>query len=177
MQMDLLDGGSDDETFDTVDLTLVPPVPEADSDNPSSSSQSSSLSPTARLFNAISACADLHPDLPVSESADGDGDDDDRIVFEGEALEGFSGVYSGTSDGGLPPPMPGSGGWITADNLHEFFDAEGNWIGGEGGEGESESEDLGEGAGRVRGRAEVDADGINGHGAEDDGESKRPRTE
>ena len=85
----------------------------------------------------------------------------------------------------MPPPMPGSSGWITAENAHEFFDEDGNWIGGHsvGGGG------LGGGAGRVRGRDEVEADAgvdpeegediINGHSAGDAGdvEIKRPRTE
>lgn len=70
--------------------------------------------------------------------------------------------------------MPGSGGWITADNVHEYFDEDGNWI-GEGGE---ETEALGDGAGRTRGRNEVEGEGegegVNGDGPE---ESKRPRTE
>jgi nucleotide-sensitive chloride channel 1A len=66
--------------------------------------------------------------------------------------------------------MPGSGGWITADNVHEYFDEDGNWI-GEGGE---EGEALGDGAGRTRGRNEVEGEGVNGDGPED---SKRPRTE
>lgn len=57
--------------------------------------------------------------------------------------------------------MPGSGGWITAENVGEFFDEEGNWRGGEewtgdevfgmpgGGVGGGEG-GLGEGAGSVR---------------------------
>lgn len=33
--------------------------------------------------------------------------------------------------------MPGSGGWITAENVEQFFDEEGNWRGrGEGVDGE-----------------------------------------
>ena len=80
--------------------------------------------------------------------SDEDEDEEDRIVFEGEhnavAVEGFSGVFTGSADGGLPPPMPGSSGWITAENVHEYFDEDGNWI-GEGGV----SGELGDGAGRV----------------------------
>ncbi len=176
MQLDLADGGPDDETFDTVELTLVPPPPPP----PPAAGQQSEAS---RLFDAISACADLHPD-PVSQGDDDDDDDDDdRIVWEGEgfpgaagpeALEGFGGVYRGAADGGLPPPLPGSSGWITADNVHEYFDADGNWIGdGEDGGGGA----LGEGAGRVRAREEVDADAVNGHEADNDAENKRPRVD
>jgi len=43
----------------------------------------------------------------------------------------------GSGDGGLPPPVPGSGGWITAENA-------GTWGGG----------GLGPGAGVVRAREE-----------------------
>ena len=38
------------------------------------------------------------------------------------------GAINGVSD--LPPAFPGSGGWITAENLHEHFDGEGNWLPG-----------------------------------------------
>jgi nucleotide-sensitive chloride channel 1A len=77
--------------------------------------------------------------------------------------------------------MPGSGGWITAENVHEYFDEEGNWT-GPGAEGAEEEEDgaaeeLGEGAGRTRNRDELEgAGGANGHAQDDDDqENKRPR--
>ena len=80
---------------------------------------------------------------------------------------------------GLPPPFPGSGGWITAQNADRFFDEEGNWR--ENGE----SRDLGEGAGRVRRRDEEthdeaetgEGEGTNGveHGGES-AETKWRRT-
>ena len=80
---------------------------------------------------------------------------------------------------GLPPPMPGSGGWITAENVGEWFDAEGNFRGGGGGGGG----ELGEGAGVVRGREEgdgdVDGDGVGEGGVENgggEGETKWRRT-
>jgi nucleotide-sensitive chloride channel 1A len=65
--------------------------------------------------------------------------------------------------------MPGSGGWITADNVNEFFDADGAWRG----------RGLGPGAGIVRERDDDDVgNGAGGsgteHGAE---ESKWQRTE
>lgn len=70
--------------------------------------------------------------------------------------------------------MPGSGGWITAENVSDFFDEQGNW---KGGEEWSEREvlgvpggGLGEGAGSVRGRDAVD-DGVDGgSGADGKGE-------
>ena len=145
------------------------------------------------MFDAISTCADLHPDRFGGEDGEDDGGDsypsffrqgdeegngyddgdeyddehddegDDGILFEGgadgaslEPIEGFRGVFRGgnqdaavTALSDLPPPMPGSGGWITAENAHEFFDEDGNWRGRGG--------SLGEGAGRVRGRDEVEA--------------------
>ncbi|KAK6218856.1 hypothetical protein QIS74_06065 [Colletotrichum tabaci] len=164
MQLQLGDGGDGDDDFETIDLTLVPALaagsPQAD---------------VQKFYDAISACSDLHPD-PVDEEDD---DEDGRIVFEGERehepVEGYTGVLYGAHDGGLPPAFPGSGGWITAENVHEHFDADGNWIGQNGaeedGEADAEGGELGEGAGRVRGHDEVN-DGVNGH---DDPDNKRPR--
>jgi chloride channel, nucleotide-sensitive, 1A len=72
-----------------------------------------------------------------------------------------------------PPPFPGSGGWITAENVGEYFDAEGNWIR----DAPENGQILGEGAGRVRTREEMDGDGVNGHGGQDSDDTKRPRTD
>ena len=84
------------------------------------------------------------------------------------------GVRIGNAEGGLPPPFLGSGGWITAENVSEFFDAEGNWIAG----GDEEQVGLGEGAGRVRSRSEFDADGEGEEGEGDEvDEGKWRRTE
>ena len=163
MQLDFSDGGDDDETFNTVELTIALPPSDA---TPSSASQ---------MYDAIAACSNLHPD--PDNGQDDDEDEYDRIVFEGstehEAIEGFTGVLRGATDGGLPPPMPGSGGWITAENVHEYFDEDGNWIG----EGQEETEELGEGAGRTRARDEVDGDGVNGHQDDANAENKRPRVD
>lgn len=163
LQLEFSDGGADDESYDTVELTLIP--------------AQATQEETARFFEAISSCADLNPD-----AADEDDDEDeyDKIVFEGDMaegreLDGLPGVYD-TGDVALPPPMPGSSGWITAENVHEFFDKDGNWIGGgQDGEEEGVSGELGEGAGRVRGREEVD--GEEGVGGEENGESKKARNE
>ncbi|KAI1370872.1 regulator of volume decrease after cellular swelling-domain-containing protein [Hypoxylon crocopeplum] len=171
-------GGDDDESFDPIELTLIPC-------NPLSNEQSSADTPTidplnnertTALFNQISACSNLHPDPQDEENGDEEEGDFDRIIFEGNveggAVEGLPGVIMGDSNGGLPPPMPGSSGWITADNVDEYFDEEGNWIGGGGPGGE-----VGYGAGRVRTHDEVDRDGTNGHENGEDVDSKRPRTE
>ena len=139
-----------------------------------------------QLYAALSACANLHPD-PMSGS-DGDGDEEEEggrgrpgIVFEGD--QDVGGVYplsNGDSGGlGLPPPMPGSGGWITAENVGEFFDEDGNWrgVGGLGQEAAGGAGGLGEGAGLVRSREEDDdGEEVDGEG---DGmeETKWRRTE
>ncbi|KAH8898549.1 hypothetical protein GQ53DRAFT_742561 [Thozetella sp. PMI_491] len=168
LQLDLsAGGGEDDESFDTVELTLIPPptpATEASADGASPSSE------TTKLFGAISECSNLNPD-PAGEDED---DDDDRIIFEADhqAIEGYSGVFVGSGTGGLPPPLPGSSGWITAENVHEYFDEDGNWIGEE----EGVSGELGDGAGTVHGRDE-DEDDANADETNGDGESKRPRTE
>ena len=165
MQLEFSDGGADDDDFNTVELTIVPVA--GTTETPSVAQQ---------LYDAMAACSDLNPD-PADGDEDEDEDNYDRIVFEGgaeqEPVDGFTGVLRGATDGGLPPPMPGSGGWITAENVHEYFDEDGNWLRGEG-EGEEDAE-LGEGAGRTRPRDELDgnADGA----AEDDSESKRLRVD
>ncbi|KAI1391393.1 regulator of volume decrease after cellular swelling-domain-containing protein [Hypoxylon trugodes] len=172
-------GEDDDEGFDPIELTLIPykalpkeqPPTEAVTVDPLNSERATAL------FNQVSACSNLHPD-PHEEGEEEDEDDDfDRIVFEGnsesEAVEGLPGVFRGDLNGGLPPPMPGSSGWITAENVNQYFDEDGNWIGGEDGV----SGELGDGAGRVRGRDEVEEDGANGVENGEDTDSKRPRTE
>ncbi|KAH7079638.1 regulator of volume decrease after cellular swelling-domain-containing protein [Paraphoma chrysanthemicola] len=86
------------------------------------------------IFNAMNTCADLHPDEPGS-------DDEGNNVLDETA--------------------PGASGWITAENMDEYMDEDGNFrgtvIGGE---------ELGPGAGTVRTReeAEDDVNGVNGDG-------------
>lgn len=88
---------------------------------------------------------------------------------EGDAA--FTSVNGGSA---LPPPMPGSGGWITAENVDEYFDGEGNWRGGAGGG------RLGAGAGSVRGREEEEVEEevgyVNGEGGGGEEETKWRRT-
>ncbi|KAJ2902385.1 hypothetical protein MKZ38_000631 [Zalerion maritima] len=166
--MQLIISSPADDEFETAELTLAPPPPASDS--------TSAAVTTTEFFSAISDCSNLNPDAPAA--GDG-GDGDDRIMFESgeEAVEGYSGVFSGASGGGIPPPMPGSGGWITSENVHEFFDADGNFIGNQGQDGE-DAEELGEGAGRVRVRAEVEAAEEHADGTPNgDTDTKRPRVE
>ena len=182
MQLDLSDpntfSSSNDTSEDddpTVELTLL--TTPSSSETPAQAIQA--------MFDAVSNCSNLHPDPTFDDDEEmQDAGGDSRIVFEGsvgyEGISGLPGVQQGSGDGGLPPPFPGSGGWITAENVGEYFDEEGNWIkdGEEGGEGEGEG--LGEGAGRVRTREEMngggEGEGVNGHTEEGD-ESKKPRTE
>jgi nucleotide-sensitive chloride channel 1A len=169
MQLELPDpyGVSDDDESEAIELTLVPPT--------ASGGPTSTASDIQTMFAAVSNCSNLHPDPTFEDDEDMDDEGgDSRIIFEGnvgyEGISGLPGVQQGAADGGLPPPFPGSGGWITAENVSQYFDEEGNWIGG------VEGESLGDGAGRVRSHDEVDEEGVNGHGGEDD-EHKRPRTD
>ncbi|KAL1836239.1 hypothetical protein VTJ49DRAFT_5401 [Mycothermus thermophilus] len=182
LQLDLADGGADDDDFDTVELTLIPPAPAPATDASSTTPDDGDArsAEATRLFEAISECSNLNPD-PVQDGEDEDDAGDAQILFEGdyEPIEGLPGAFVGSGNGGLPPPMPGSGGWITAENVHEYFDEEGNWIGGDGDEEEAVRGELGEGAGAVHPREEDGQDGegkgVNGTGEEV--EVKRPRRE
>ncbi|KAG8158876.1 hypothetical protein KVR01_011319 [Diaporthe batatas] len=175
LQLDLSDGGADDETFDTAQLTIIPPPASTDLSS-AAEEGSSPRSEQEKLFDAITACQNLHPDPAEDEDDEDDDGEDyaDRIIFEssvdgsGEAIEGLPGAFRGNATGGLPPPMPGSSGWITAENVNEYFDEDGNWIGDGDKNGDAEGEELGDGAGTVRSR---DPDGA------EEGENKRPRTD
>lgn len=159
----------DHDPESTVSLTVIPtptaPTTATTEGGDDNDAESQPQDDVPLLFAALSACANLHPD-PASDSEGEDGGGrNPTIMFEGDA--DVSGIYPlGNGGGGLPPPMPGSGGWITAENVGEFFDEEGNFRGGGG---------LGEGAGSVRTREEDGDDEENGDGVED--ETKWRRTE
>ncbi|KAL4896008.1 regulator of volume decrease after cellular swelling-domain-containing protein [Aspergillus ambiguus] len=132
----------DEETCMT--LTVVPapttPVAETETDTDADAdADADKETPTQKLYAAVSACANLHPDPMDEDDEENDGGDDALLP---------AGVVATGADGALPPPVDGSSGWITAENMHEFFDEEGNWIGG----GEEPSLPLGPGAGTVRAR-------------------------
>lgn len=113
------------------------------------------------LYTALSDCADLHPD----PATPGSHDDPPNISFEGDPDNApYVSLDNHGQQTALPPPMPGSGGWITAENMNEFFDEEGSWRGGEA--------SLGEGAGSVRRREDEDgvADGTGRSTENRDGE-------
>lgn len=108
------------------------------------------------LFDALSRCADLHPD---------EEDEGDR--------EPTTGGLGGFSDGSL-----GGGGWITAENAHEFEESL-----GDASDSGPQVTILGPGAGIRRPRDEDQASGnaINGNGLangdEDADETKWRRTD
>ncbi|KAG9588552.1 hypothetical protein KCU97_g8290, partial [Aureobasidium melanogenum] len=83
-----------DDDLETVELLLTP-EPQGDSD-PTDAAE--------KLFNAVSNCADLHPDP----------DEDDDQEQEQE-------------------PEPGTGGWITSENIQDFMDENGEFRMPEGG--------------------------------------------
>lgn len=126
--------------------------------------------PIQSLFAAISACANLHPD-PVTPNNDHEDGDEGMsmgppVMFEGGV--GYECTHpTQTQESGLPPPMPGSGGWITAENVGDFFDEEGNF------RGRVQVGGLGPGAGSVRGWEEgVDGEGGVDADAEREGEGQ-----
>lgn len=142
-----------EEPPETVSLTIIPtasapPLPSGTEEDEVTTEDRPEQTPVVALFTALSECSNLHPDPEDSEEEDGS-----HLMQAGLA-------FPGTSDGSLPPPMPGSGGWITAENMHEYIDEDGNFIEDEdGGEtGEQEAEELGPGAGTVRSHPE-DTDG------------------
>lgn len=142
MQLDGLTKPTDEDEFpDPVELILLPPPAQpvdATGDPDDAEAQSEAVK---ALYRAVSACSDLHPDELQSGDESEDGMDD-RIVFEGNVgYEGISGLpeaIQGASDGGLPPPFPGSGGWITAENVDQFFDKDGNYLKNKEGEEEKD---------------------------------------
>lgn len=151
----------------TVSLTVIPTAAPTDASTAETPDPTNPQPTSAQLlYTALSDCANLHPDPASPASDDQDGGAPPSIIFEGDAEAPYT-ALNGTEGGqqtALPPPMPGSGGWITSENVREYFDEEGNWRGaGEG---------LGEGAGSVR-RRDDEVEEINGDGeAEERGEAE-----
>ncbi|KAJ5776951.1 hypothetical protein N7520_000197 [Penicillium odoratum] len=171
MQIAIPTAPSQDDEEQCVILTVVPSNDETPAEHtdtpPELDTSDETESPTQQLYDAVSACSNLHPD-PV-EPGDEDEEDEGKFLTaeeHGHALYqlGRDAIDSGNGD--LPPPVAGSSGWITAENMNEFFDEEGNWIA----EGEPPAFPLGPGAGTVRERE-------NGVENEEDDETKWRRTD
>ncbi|KKY24180.1 hypothetical protein UCRPC4_g02546 [Phaeomoniella chlamydospora] len=160
------DGSAEDEDVTSVSLTIIPSPSPLDSSAPAetlATTQETTSDPTPTeatlLFTALSACSNLHPD-PIDENED---DGQQNPAFASSALFQAGLIQPGSQTGDLPPPMPGSGGWITAENIGDYVDEEGNWIGGGDGNGADEAGEeenvdgeeatpLGPGAGTIRSR-------------------------
>ena len=155
---------AEEEEEPCITMTVVPP-PEPTPEQEQEDKPDEQQTPTQMLYGAVSACSNLHPDPGLDE------EDDEN---DGSDAFGSGLVMPGDGQGGLPPPVDGSSGWITAENMHEFFDEEGNWIAG----GEEPTLPLGPGAGTVREReGEGDGEGQNGGENEGNEEAKWRRTD
>ncbi|KAI9822518.1 MAG: hypothetical protein M1827_000237 [Pycnora praestabilis] len=189
MQIETSSSDSEDPDQDnTITLTILlptpPPMPPSATapTDPATEEAQSSPTPIQTFYAAVTACSNLHPDPTDQRDQDEYGGEHDDMGedMDGEGVERLQGstayeaglLQPGVSGGGLPPAFPGSGGWITAENVGEYFDEEGNWIGRGG--------DLGPGAGVVRSRDHGDDDegagGMNDMGEGDGEESKWRRT-
>lgn len=173
MQIATPSAPSEDDEEECITMTVVPPSgPSATSENTTEDpSDDPEETPIQLLYNAVSACSNLHPD-PVEP-----GDEDDEEGGKFFTADGAEASFfqlgegmTGSENGGLPPPVDGSSGWITAENMDQFFDEEGNWIAG----GEPPSFPLGPGAGNVHARENGEQDGEEG---EEEDETKWRRTE
>lgn len=128
----------DHDPESTLSLTLIPAA-STNVEAPSSPQSDALSSPTQLLYTALTECSNLHPD-PDESNSENEGP---NIMYE----EGDQALSSGMA---LPPPIPGGGGWITAENLNDFFDEDGNFRSRADANGEA----LGPGAGAVRAREE-----------------------
>lgn len=109
MQIEIAANQTQDESTQFI-LTIIP--------KPSISLSQPSIN---ALFEAVSTCSNLHPDQSME-------DDEPNIGNMSFLSVGDTPAFSaGQIDSGLPPAFPGSGGWITSENVSEFFDEEGNF--------------------------------------------------
>jgi nucleotide-sensitive chloride channel 1A len=86
-----------DDDFETLDLNLIPTESPAPTEG--SNGTSETPNPAKSIFEALSACADLHPDPESGEEEEGE------------------------------DTAPGEGGWITSENMDQMMDADGNFVG------------------------------------------------
>ncbi|OQE92595.1 hypothetical protein PENNAL_c0007G07904 [Penicillium nalgiovense] len=131
---------SADDEEECITMTVVLPADATLQESTEAAEEAET--PTQQLYNAVSACSNLHPD-PVEQGDEDDEEDGPKFI----SAEEHDGVFQ-LGNGDLPPPVDGSSGWITAENMDQFFDADGNWIAA----GEPPSFPLGPGAGTVRAR-------------------------
>lgn len=163
-------GAEEDEEEDSITLTIVPPPVTEEIASEEIADTKTEETATYALFAAVSACSNLHPD-PIAQ-----GEEEDDNFGDADEQPGVGGIiFPGATDGGLPPPLDGSSGWITAENMHEYFDEEGNWIAD--GEPPASIPGLGPGAGHVHARNDEDNDEAeNGTHPGEDEETKWRRT-
>jgi chloride channel, nucleotide-sensitive, 1A len=135
LQLNLHDADTinSDDDLEILDITLLPLEPSPPNEH-AQGEPAPPIAPAKALFEALSNCADLHPD-PQSPGSD-------ELV-----------------------PEPGDGGWITAENMGRFVDADGTFTGV-----------LGPGAGYIHEREDDDESGVNGKSEEED-ETKWQRRE
>lgn len=126
----------DHDPESTISLTLIPDI-STNAEAPSSPPSDTLPSPIQLLYTALTECSNLHPD-PDESNSENEGT---SIMYEGSDQSLSSGIA-------LPPPIPGGGGWITADNVNDFFDEDGNFRP----RADTNGEALGPGAGAVRSR-------------------------
>ncbi|KAI9765499.1 MAG: hypothetical protein M1840_007325 [Geoglossum simile] len=158
MQIELGEDGGYEEDG-SWELTVVPSTAQGEQPNPSALAAANVPEPTTIsttppqepitvLFAALSTCSNLHPDPTPSSPTSSN--DEDPVLFEGSV--GYESLRPGED---LPPPFPGSGGWITAENVGEYFDEEGGLKKrrerGEENDGGEEGDEEGEGKWRRTG--------------------------
>ncbi|KZF20401.1 hypothetical protein L228DRAFT_285109 [Xylona heveae TC161] len=192
-------------------------TPAQPSPAPQTESSSDSSSPITPLFTAVSTCADLHPDFDPDasdEEGDGVGTLGAGGIIGGTGIAGIGGgagagiTIIGGPEGGVElsgdqqqqpqlldfPAELAGGGWITSENVNEYFDEDGNPRGETIGQrmareaelentstdaatNEIENQPLGPGAGSVHPRGEDEEDGEGNATAEgDNAETKWRRT-
>jgi len=169
------ESSAEDLEPESISVTIIPTAslpPATVAENGTAEEQEQpEQTPVVAMFTALSNCSNLHPD-PVHPEEEEERGGGSRLFQAGLA-------FPGATDGGLPPAMPGSGGWITAENMSEFIDEEGNWIAGEEGaepeEGDEGHESLGPGAGTVRTREGVGHQDGGGGGAEGEADETKWR--
>ncbi|KAF2095845.1 hypothetical protein NA57DRAFT_78622 [Rhizodiscina lignyota] len=158
MQLNLydMDTTNSEEDIRTGEVAILPQssstTATAATETPTAVEQSAHISiasmtkeeATNALFEAVCACQELHPDAM---------DEDDEDGVGSVPVIGTSGA-------------PGDGGWITSENMAQFMDENGNFVGFGGAAGGDDAViELGPGAGTVRPREE---ESNAGEGEEDD---------